>query len=170
MNAALYTVQDKKVTNITDIINMIYDKYPEPPVSTVLIVFARATLDTEVNSPHRNYANIHNLTVHKLNAIDEILECGMWNGKVKVVEAGSRMVEEAGDPFYKYYSNIAGGIVNFFLAKQADVLIGTEVSTFSVLAMNSRLYMENRENYFYRPQGLHWLTPPNVTKPHWFVC
>jgi len=158
------------VTNITDIINMIYDKYPEPPVSTVLIVFARAILDKEVSNPHRNYASFHNLTVHNLNAIDEILQSGMWNGKVKVVEAGSGMVEEAGDPFYKYYSNIAGGIVNFFLALHSDVLVGTEVSTFSVLAMNSRMYMEKRENYFYRPEGLHWRTPPNVTKPHRFAC
>lgn len=39
---------------------------------------------------------------------------GMLGGKVKVVEAGSAMVEAAGNPFYKHYSNIVGGIVNFF--------------------------------------------------------
>jgi hypothetical protein len=94
----------------------------------------------------------------------------MWGGKVKVVEAGSRMIEDAGSDIFKYYSNLVGSIVNFFLAIQSDILVGTQISTFSTLAMNSRLYREQRENYFYRPMGIHWMSPPNATKPHKFSC
>jgi hypothetical protein len=63
--------------------------------------------------------------------------------------------------------------VNFFLAIQSNILVGTEISTFSTLAMNSRIYRGQLENYFYRPQGLYWMSPSNdenVTKPHRFVC
>lgn len=140
-------------------------------MNTVLIQFSRALMEDEAKRTDRNPDDIfHILNDHNLKEINKIVEEGMWDGKVKVVEAGSRLVKEAGDPYYKYYSNIAGGIVNLFLAIQSDILIGTEVSTYSVQAMNSRFYREQRENYFYRPEGLHWVTPPNATKPHRFVC
>jgi len=156
---------------VTEIIDAIYEKYLEPPVNTVLIQFSRALMEDEAKRTDRNPDDIfHILNDHNLKEINKIIEAGMWDGKVKVVEAGSRLVEEAGDPYYKHYSNIAGGIVNLFLAIQSDILIGTEVSTYSVQAINSRFYREERENYFYRPDGLHWVTPPSVNKPHRFVC
>jgi len=164
------------VTNMTDIINMIYEKYPEPPVSTVLLVFNRALVESAANGTSmRNTAEmnaeVYDLTVHNLHAINEIVKSGMWNGKVKIVEAGSKMVEEVTvNPIYKHYSNIVGGIVNFFLAVQSDIFIGTEVSSYSTLAANSRFFREAHDNYFYRPEGLHWVTPLNATKPHRFMC
>jgi hypothetical protein len=160
--------RDWRVTNMTDIINMIYEKFPEPPVGTVLIVFARSIMEDEAKKSKKDKFNI--LNDHNLKVINEIVENGMWGGKVKVVEAGSRMIEDAGSDIFKYYSNLVGSIVNFFLAIQSDILVGTQISTFSTLAMNSRLYREQRENYFYRPMGIHWMSPPNATKPHKFSC
>jgi hypothetical protein len=92
----------------------------------------------------------------------------MWNGKVKVVEAGSKFVEEAGDSYYKRYSTVAGAILNLFLAIHSDIFIGTEVSTYSAYAVNSRFYREVGDNYFYVPEGLK----PAITKEkqHRFVC
>jgi hypothetical protein len=161
--------KDLRVMNMTQIIDMIYEKFPEPPVNTVLIVFARTIME-EYGNNNKMKNDVHKLNDHNLKMINDIVENGMWGGKVKVVEAGSKMVETIGSDFYKYYSNLVGSIVNFFLAIQSDILVGTEVSTFSTLAMNSRFYREQRENYFYRPIGLHWMSPPNVTKPHWFSC
>lgn len=161
--------KDLRVMNMTQIIDMIYEKFPEPPVNTVLIVFARTIME-EYGNNKKMKNDVHKLNDHNLKIINDMVENGMWGGKVKVVEAGSKMVETIGSDFYKYYSNLVGSIVNFFLAIQSDILVGTEVSTFSTLAMNSRFYREQRENYFYRPIGLHWMSPPNVTKPHWFSC
>jgi hypothetical protein len=161
-----------RVMNMTEILNMIYEKYPEPPVTTVLIVLSRALMESEAKRKLKGPSDhIYLMNDHNLNTLHHILQHGMWNGRVRVVEAGSQMVHDAGSEFYRYYSNIAGSIVNFFLAIQSDVLVGTEISTFSTLAMNSRIYRGNGENYFYRPQGLFWMSPPNhVKKPHRFVC
>ena len=164
---------DKKVYFMDNITDMIYRKFPEPPVETVLIVFARALLERMeqiAQRKRRRRKHIEKVNRYNLETINDLIKNGMWGGRVKVVEAGSHLVENAGDPFYKRFSNIAGGIVNFFLAVHSKILVGTEVSTFSTLSMNTRFYRDERENYFYRPEGLHWVTPPESEKPHRFVC
>ena len=182
-------MQDKKVINMTDIVSMIYEKYPEPPAhaSSVLIVFNRELMEavhgTSSQSINRNkeakkaFADpfIRNLTVHNLNIINGMVQNGLWGGSVTVREAGSSMVknkvqnDKEGEeepsssssssspskprhPYYSHYSNTVGAIVNFFLAIQADIFIGTEVSTYSTLVVNSRVYRDVKESYFYRPQ------------------
>ena len=139
-------------------------------MDTVLIQFSRALMETEAKVTSRPNEKYHVLNRHNLNEIDRLVDEGMWNGRVRVVEAGSRLVERAGDPYYKRYSNIAGDIVNLFLAIHSDVMVGTEVSTYSVQAVNSRFYREERENYFYRPDGLYSATPPREKKPFFFGC
>lgn len=164
---------DKKVYFMDNITDMIYRQFPEPPVETVLIVFARSLLERmEENAQRKRRGRNHldKVNKHNLDSIHNLLENGMWGGKVKVIEAGSELVQNDGDLFYRRFSNIAGGIVNFFLAVQSKILVGTEVSTFSTLSMNTRFYREERENYFYRPDGLHSATPPDSNKPHRFVC
>ena len=162
----------KKLYYVDNITDMVHKQFPEPPVKTVLIVFARSLLDAMEDhaktKPERNH--MEKINRHNLDMIEDLLENGMWGGKVKVVEAGSAMVEAAGNPFFKYYSNFAGGIINFFLAIHSSILVGTELSTWSTLSINSRYYRDIKENYFYTPDGLHWVTPPNVTKPHRFQC
>ena len=163
--------QDRKVWNITEVINMIYSKYPEPPVTTVLIQFSRALMEEEeAKKIDESDDKYHNLNHHNLEEINNLVQKGMWGGKVKVVEAGSAMVEDAGDPFYKYYSNIAGGIVNLFLAIHSNIFVGTEISTYSTMAANMRYYRDLKENYFYRPDGLFHVTPPEGKKPFRFNC
>ena len=165
------------MTNMTDILSMIYDKFPEtqePPVSNVLLIFNREFMEAVHGTSSQGInankeakkafsdAHIRNLTIHNLNVIDEIVESGLWNGRVRVVEAGSELVrKEAENPYYSYYSNIVGGIVNFFLAIQSSIFIGTEVSTYSTLVVNSRLYRGIQDSYFYRPQGLSSATIHN---------
>ena len=156
---------------MTQIVDAIYAKFPSPPVKTVLIQFSRALMETEAKKSATNPVDkYHVLNDNNLKEINNLLKFGMWDGKVKVVEAGSQLVNEAGNPYYKHYSNIAGGIVNLFLAIQSDIFVGTEISTYSVQAANTRFYREERENYFYRPDGLFWVTPPDVDKQFRFVC
>lgn len=107
------------------------------------------------------------LNEYNLEVINRVVEEGMWDGRVKVVEAGSSLVEDAGDPFYKRYSSIAGGIVNMFLAIHSDIFIGTEVSTYSVIAANARFHRGLFENYFFVPEGLKEVAR---TKQHRFAC
>ena len=155
------------ITNMTAIIDMIYEKFPEPPVSTVLLQFSRDQLDPYANSTYKNDTT-HDLLVDNIKQINLLVEKGMWGGKVKVVEAGSRKLEEAGNPFYARYSTIAGGIMNLFLAIEADIFIGTAISTYSAVAVNARYYRERKENYFYHPDGMYLVPPENSTRPFYF--
>ena len=161
--------QNEKVFNFTEIVSAIYEKYPEPPVGTVLLQFNRALLEAQVKAG-KKARWFHENNNYNLEAINKLVQEGMWGGKVNVVEAGSREVEEAGDPYYKYYSNIAGGIVNLFLAINSDIMIGTETSTYSVQAVNTRYYRGLKENHFYTPEGLRWVTSPENDKPYKFGC
>lgn len=176
--------KDKKVKNITDVIESMYRQYPEPPVSWVVLIFNRKLVEALVTGEKASQMiankelnesfqvqSIQELTAYNLQVINDCLENGLWNGRVRVKEAGSKYVEEIStDPWYSHYSNIVGGILNFFMAIQSDIFVGTEVSSYSTLVANSRFYRGQRNNYFYRPNGLYWVTPPNATKPHRFVC
>jgi hypothetical protein len=168
---------------MTDILSMIYQHYPEPPVSTVLIIFNRelmeSTADTAPNGIKYNkdsnsaYTDpvIRKLTEHNLMVINGLVQNGMWGGAVQVREAGSKMVKEVvKNPYYAYYSTIVGVIVNFFIATQSDIFIGTEVSTYSTLVTNSRFYRGSRDNFFYKPQGLELAIPPDSSSPYRFSC
>lgn len=152
--------------NITEILDGIYKQFPEPPVSTVLLQFSRQQMESELRKKGKidKYTHINN---NNLKVIDQILEEGMWGGRVKVVEAGSSLVKQSGDPFYKRYSTIAGGIVNMFLAIHSDIFIGTEVSTYSVIAANARFHRGLFENYFFVPDGLKEVAR---TKQFRFAC
>ena len=170
--------------NVTDIIESLYKHFPESPVSSVVIVFNRDLLEALVSediTPTMNAnkelresfedESVRKLTIYNLRAINDYVENGLWGGRVKVVEAGSKLVQQVStDPWYRHYSNIVGGILNFFLAIQSDIFVGTEVSSYSTLVSNSRFYRESRGSYFYRPTGLHPATPVNATKPHRFTC
>lgn len=110
--------------------------------------------------------DVHHLNDRNLKEINRILKEGMWGGKVKVFEAGTELVKNTGHDWYGYFSEISGAIVNLYLGIQSDIFVGTEVSTYSSQAVNSRFYRDLQDSYFYRPDGLHEAT----SKPHVFGC
>mmetsp|Transcript_28396 Transcript_28396/g.33058 ORF Transcript_28396/g.33058 Transcript_28396/m.33058 type:complete len:518 (+) Transcript_28396:82-1635(+) len=157
---------DYKVTNISDIVDMIYEKYEEPPVSTVLIALDRSLLEKEVSDPSKT----NELALHNLHVLNEIMSKGMWGGRVKVLEAGSQLAKHSGSKFLTKVSTLVGSIINFFLFLEADIFIGTKVSSWSHYVMMYRFFREKKMNYFYQPKGLDWVTPPLVDHPPRFIC
>jgi len=158
--------KDYKVTNISDILDMIYEKYEEPPVSTVLIALDRSLLEEEVSDPSKT----NELALHNLHVLNEIMSKGMWGGRVKVLEAGSQLAKHSGSKFLTKVSTLVGSIINFFLFLEADIFIGTKVSSWSHYVMMYRFFREKKMNYFYQPKGLDWVTPPLVDHPPRFIC
>lgn len=61
---------DKKVTNLTHIIQALEEKFPEPPVSTVLLILNREILEKEVES--NKAANP--LAVYNLKIVNDVVE------------------------------------------------------------------------------------------------
>jgi len=161
---------DKKVNNITEILDMVYAKYPEPPVKNVLLVFNRPILEERFDHPSLS-EDLRVLSKHNLAVINDIVKNGMWNGTVAVIEGGAVMVKDVSqNELYQYFNSIVGSVLNFFIAINAKIFIGTEISSYSTLAVATRFYRQNRENYFYYPEGLLWKTHPNATAPPRFRC
>lgn len=158
--------KEYKVLNITDIVEMLHKKYPEPPVSTVLIILNRSILETEVNQK----TNENEMAFHNLKILNEIISKGLWNGRVKVVEAGSELAKQSEHPMYAKYSSLAGSIINFFLSLEAEIFVGTIVSSYSTALVSYRFFREKKQNYFYMPHGLDWVTSPDVKQPPRFAC
>ena len=165
--------KEHKVVNLTDIVEMVYEKYPDPPVSTVLIILNRAILEQEVNGNGRKNnkpKEKNEIASNNLKTLNEILVNGLWDGRVKVVEAGSELAKQSKHPIYSKYSSLVGSIMNFFLSLEADIFVGTIVSSYSTAVISYRFFREKKENYFYMPHGLDWVTPPDVEQPPRFAC
>ena len=87
---------------MTDVIESLYKHFPEPPVSSVVIVFNRDLLEALVSediTPTMN-ANkelresfeddsVRKLTIHNLRAINDYVEKGLWGGRVLVYNSTS---------------------------------------------------------------------------------
>lgn len=162
-----------KVNNVSMILDMIYEKYPEPPVKNVLLIFNRPLTEARVSPKYTELPeDLKELSKYNLAVIDDLVKNGMWNGTVNVKESGANMVLDmlADNPVYMKYNSIVGAVVSFFTALNSKIFIGTEISTYSTLAATSRFYRENRENYFYYPTGLLWVTDLAATKPPKFKC
>jgi len=154
-----------KVLNITHIIESIYEKFKQPPVMNVLILFDRNVLEKEVKTKKDNI-----LAAYNLNTINELKVSGMWDGRVKVHEAGSDLAINSKYPVLSKHSAIVGGIINFYLALEAKMFIGTPVSSYSSSVTSFRFYRGLKQNYFYVPEGLSWVTSPEMSSPPRFGC
>lgn len=179
----------KKVREFQDIVDMIESKWPEPPVDVIFLPINRQVLEKEValqeekkNSPQKfkdlNLIAMRNLKVlNRLTRGDEDGKYvgGMWNGRVPVVEFG---FEALRGTVYEHRPSTSGAILDFFLGLDADIFVGTEVSSFSVDILSARFYRDdengkNRKkynNYKYLNGGLEeWITQ-DMTAPPGFSC
>ena len=137
-----------------------------PPVSTVLIILNREIIEKEVADEKIE----NDLAEYNLKVLNHIIENGLWNGKVKAIEAGVNLAKKSGHPVYSKYFSLSGSIIDFFLAVQADIFVGTEVSSFSVDVEITRFYRGRKENYHYLPNNFEMTTPPDAKFPPRFQC
>ena len=153
----------QKVTSLSDILTSIYAKFPVPPAKNVLIMLNRDGLEKEGTDPKSK----NQLAVHNLQVLNGIIENGLWGGKVKVIEAGTGLAENTA-----YHKNrlLVGGIINYYIALEAKVFVGTEVSSYSSNVVTERFFRGQKENYYYVPGKLEWVTPPKLSVPPAFGC
>ena len=70
-----------KVTALKDIIRMLEIQFAEPPVSTLIVILDRESLEKEVANPE----NENMLAVENLKVLNDFVQNGAWRGKVKPV-------------------------------------------------------------------------------------
>ena len=126
----------------------------------------RGILEEEVSNPK----SINPLASYNLEVLNNILKVGLWDGRVTVIDAGIELAKTSGHEIYSTYYSLSGSIIDFFLAVESHLFIGTEVSSFSVDVEVTRYFRSKMSNYHYLPDGLVLSTPEGAQNPPRFQC
>jgi hypothetical protein len=159
--------RDRKVYNLTEIIRFVEDQWPDPPVPAVFLPINREILEEEGYPNNKHPEKTNWIAVENLRALDEVLENGMWGGRVKVFRFGANVMK--GTKF-ETRPSITGAMVAYFIALNCKIFIGTTLSSYSHAIVTTRFHRKERENYEYLPDGLHQWTPPGMRLPPPFEC
>jgi len=170
--------RDKKVILFSEIMDGIYRNITAPAFTDLILFFNREMLEAVAGGGKGKLtgrsAKIsstgYEIAATNLKEINRVVEEGMWNGQVRVHEAGSEFAKAFNHSVYSKYSTLTGQIINLHLALDSEVFIGTELSSYSGVVVSTRFYRENRKNYFYQPQGLVEATPEEAEVPPRFQC
>jgi GDP-fucose protein O-fucosyltransferase len=162
----------QKVIHLAPILQMLQTAFPHPPADTKLFIAINrpllAAVAREKDPAKQNTVGLENLAV--LNrARDHGLQWGNHGHRVvQVFEGGWSSLKKT--PVFKKFPSISGSIVDYFLALDADVFIGTQVSSFSADIVATRFLRGNLRNHWYLPNGLIEATNANTTAPPRFRC
>jgi hypothetical protein len=119
----------------------------------------------EINTNNTNSTNW--LAVHNLKELNRAVKNGLWGGRVKVFEFGANALKGS---TYESRPSTAGALLNFFIAQNANVFVGTRISSYSTDLLHARFYNGNIENYQYLPSGLEPWTDTTTVHPPGFGC
>jgi len=161
--------REKKVLNLTSIVQFLETTWKHPPVSAVFMPINRQYLEKEgLEENYKKGEEINWIAVNNLKELNRLSNEGLWGGKAKIFEFGSNALE--GTKYAERMWSIGGSILNFDIATNAKFFVGTEISSFSNDLVATRFYRGNFENYFYRPDGLHRVTNASSAEPPGFGC
>ena len=163
-----------KVRELKQILRMLYAKFPSPPSlllsSKVLIAINRQSLEAVESN--------NTIGMENVKLFHSILENGLWNGSVPVMEAGTAALDET--RFQQDCPSLCGALFNMELAIQSSIFVGAPVSSWSVAVVLNRHYRNLTENYYYVPgktlrpvaehfpRGRAFIT--NTSEPQPFTC
>lgn len=154
---------DKKVLRLKHILNSLEEMFPDPPAPYIFMPINRQILEEEVERK----GGENSIAVENLETLNYAREFGLWNGTVKMFEAGSTVLK--GTKF-ETKNETAGSALNYFIGLHSNVFVGTEISTYSNSLVTARLYRGNLRNYRYLPDGLHEWTPKGTSIAPHFSC
>jgi hypothetical protein len=145
------TCWNSKVANLTDIFRFLEETFPNPPATRIFMPINRQYREAEgeINTKDPNSTNW--LAVHNLKELNRAVKDGLWGGRAKIFEFGSNVLKGTK---YESRASTTGAVLNFFIAQNANVFVGTRVSTYSMDLLHARFYNGNIENYEYQPAGL----------------
>jgi len=161
--------------NLTKIFQLLEDHFIHPPAQSLFIAINRPALESEAVIPTTPIENrtreekLAALAAENLVALNNAIDYGLFGGTVKVFEGGVATVVNTS--IFKGFPDISGAIIDFYLAIEASIFIGTPVSSFSSDIVATRFYEDrSKKNYFYDGQKLWNATTTMTLKPPPFVC
>ena len=150
-----------KVKRLSTILEMLERQYPVPPAPKLLIAMNRDLLEESARK------NNNTVAAKNLQTLNRALKDGLWNGTVQVEEAGVSSLKRTS---FRRRPGVVGSLVDFFLAVNAKVFVGTEISRFSMDVITTRFYNAQKANYLYLPRGIKHATPEEAERPPRFKC
>jgi len=163
-------LDEGRVPLLRDIFAFIEAKWPEPPVGAVFLPMNYASMEDHAKAGRDIIDDGRDRwPVTKLNweTLQLALNNGLWNSRVKVFVLGTEALRGTQ---YEQTRRIAGAAMDFELAKDADIFVGTPISSWSVGAAIDRFYAGEFENYSFNDTGLHLWTSKTDTDPPAFHC
>lgn len=161
--------RDEKVLNLTSIVGFLEQKWKDPPVSAVFMPINRFLLEKEgLVENYKKGEEINWIAVNNLKEFDRISKEGLWGGRTKIFTFGSKALN--GTKYAETMWSIGGSILDFDIATNAKIFVGTGISSFSADLVSNRFYRGKFDNYYYRPDGLHKMTDENSSEPPAFKC
>ena len=159
--------KSKKVIHLKQILAALEAKFPIPPATCAFIPINRKYLERE-GYPNKSNPNLTNwVAVENLKILNHAVKHGLWNGTVKVFEFGASALN--GTRFAKRPST-TGALLDFYIASNANIFVGTEVSSYSHDLAATRFYAGNVQNYRYTPDGVVEWTTKTTKQPPEFEC
>jgi hypothetical protein len=153
-----------KVKNLSTIFELLERDIPEPPAPILFIAVNRKLLERYGSDLRSD--NV--IAVENLRALNRATAQGLWNGTVQVFEAGQGALNGTR---FSSRPGVFGAAVDYFLAVDAILFVGTEISSFSMDIISTRFYRGNKaNNYLYLPGGIKAATPDGVDIPPRFNC
>jgi hypothetical protein len=160
---------ERKVLNLTSIFEFLEAHWKDPPAPRIFMPINRQILEEQgrVNKKKRHPQKTNWIAIENLKALNRARDDGLWGGRVKVFEFGSKALSGTQ---YGERPSTAGAMLNFFIGVNAKIFIGTEVSSYSHDLLATRFFRGLKDNYKYLPDGLHAWTPPGTEDPPGFRC
>jgi len=164
--------KSKKVRELKEIFRFMEEKWPEPPATHIFMPINREYLEEEgseeaVERFKAEGKKVNQIAVENLRELNRAVEEGLWGGRVKVFEFGSKALA---DTEYRDRPSTTGALINFFISIGGKIFIGTEISSYSLDILATRFYRNTTENYKYLPEGLLDWMPPGTEDPPGFYC
>jgi hypothetical protein len=133
---------DKKVLLLNEIIDMVESTFQDvsDQLDMVFLPINRQYLEQEVDDVITNShggRSSNDIAIRNLQRLNALRDYGMWNGTVPVKEFGSNALRGT---VYEHRPSLAGSILNYFLGVDADIFVGTEVSSFSHDLLAARFF------------------------------
>ena len=159
--------RDKKVMNLTQIFQMVQSVFPNPPATRLFLPINRQYMEKD-GYPNKNNPNETNwLAVENLQVLNDAVQYGLWGGQVRVFEFGANALRGTN---YEHRPSTTGALLNFYLALNAKIFIGTEISSYSTDLVHTRFYNGNKQNYKYLPSGIERWTTDDMNYTTGFGC
>jgi hypothetical protein len=121
--------RDFKVTNLTDIFRFLQGTFSDPPATRVFMPINRQYMEAggKINTANSNSTNW--MAVHNLEELNRAVKDGLWGGRAKVFEFGTNALKGTK---YESRPSTTGAVLNFLIAQNANVLVGTRVSSYTL--------------------------------------